>query len=62
MKMEEILETFKSLGNSQGFYGRLYNNIMELKEENIEKYEELKEQLESKNFTDTLDLIMYIEE
>ena len=58
MKREEIMETIKSLASSQGFYGRLYRKLMELDEE---KYNEVMTELESKNFKDGVDLIMYIE-
>ena len=58
MKREEIMETIKSLASSQGFYGRLYRKLMELDEE---KYNEVMTELESQNFKDGVDLIMYIE-
>ena len=58
MKREEIMETIKSLASSQGFYGRLYRSLMELDEE---KYNEVMTELESQNFKDGIDLIMYIE-
>ena len=58
MKREEIMETIKSLASSQGFYGRLYRDLMALDEE---KYNEVMTELESQNFKDGVDLIMYIE-
>lgn len=58
MTFEECLDTIKELSYSQGFYGRLYRDIMELEEEQLE---ELKKTLEAQKFTDSLDLIMYIE-
>ena len=58
MKREEIMETIKTLASSQGFYGRLYRKLMELDEE---KYDEVMTELESQNFKDGVDLIMYIE-
>ena len=61
MKKEEILNAIKMLANSQGFYGRLYNNLMELKEENEEEYNELMQNLENEQFSDVVDLVMYIE-
>lgn len=38
MKREEIMETIKSLASSQGLYGRLYRDLMELDED---KYDEV---------------------
>lgn len=61
MKMEDILKAIKDLSNSQGFYGRLYNNLMEIKANDKETYNKIKTELESKQFTDILDLVMYIE-
>ena len=58
MKREEIMETIKSLASSQGLYGRLYRDLMALDEE---KYNEVMTELESQNFKDGVDLIMYIE-
>lgn len=61
MKMSEILDTIRSLACSQGMYGRLYRDIMELKEDDEESYSDLVDTLESKNFTDSLDFIMWYE-
>lgn len=58
MKREEIMETIKTLASSQGLYSRLYRDLMELDEE---KYDEVMTELESQNFKDGVDLIMYIE-
>ena len=58
MEREEIMETIKSLASSQGLYSRLYRDLMELDEE---KYNEVMTELESQNFKDGIDLIMYIE-
>ena len=46
------------LAQSQGFYGRLLRNIDEMDEEDREK---VWSDLESQNFKDAVDLIMYIE-
>ena len=58
MKREEIMETIKSLASNQGLYGRLYRNLMELDED---EYNEVMTELESQNFKDGLDLVMFIE-
>lgn len=57
MNFNEVLDTIKMLANSQGFYGRLYRNIMELPADELES---LKEDWTGK-FNDALDFIMYIE-
>lgn len=61
MKMDNILEAIWGLAHSQGFYGRLYEAIMELKEEDPEGYEEYKNTLEEQNFKDVLDMVLYFE-
>ena len=58
MKREEIMETIKTLASSQGLYSRLYRDLMALDEE---KYNEVMTELESQNFKDAVDLIMFIE-
>lgn len=61
MKMNEIISVIEMLSHSQGFYGRLLRSIYELKQENEKEYNELKNYLESQNFSDTLDVIMFFE-
>ena len=39
MNEEEILNTVRSLARSQGFYGRLYERIMDLKKNNPDGYQ-----------------------
>lgn len=56
--MEDIIKLIRELAKSQGFYGRLLENILELDDES---YEELAGLWESKNFKDELDFILYIE-
>lgn len=61
MKINDILNAIKELASSQGFYGRLYRDLIELQQNDLEQYNSIKEELESQNFHDTLDLIMYLE-
>ena len=51
MNRDEIINTFRSLARSQGAYGRLLENITE----------EGLDYLEKQNFSDPLDLILWIE-
>ena len=62
MKMKEILNTIKDLARSQGYYGRLYNDLRELQEEDPDEYEKLTEEWEAEEFETTLDLVLYLEE
>lgn len=61
MKMSEILSTIEELSYSQGFYGRLLRDIMELKETDEDGYEELKKTLENQHFETTLDMVLFFE-
>lgn len=61
MKMDEIISVIEMLSHSQGFYGRLLRSIYELKQENETEYNELKNYLESQNFSDTLDVVLFLE-
>ena len=58
MKREEIMEIIKGLASSQGLYSRLYRDLMELDED---EYDEVMTELESQNFKDGVDLVMFIE-
>ena len=58
MKETEILETFRQLARSQGMYGRLLVAIEDMPEDD---YREFFDILESQNFRDPVDLILYLE-
>lgn len=53
MNKEQILDAIYSLAHSQGFYGRLY--------EAIQEDDSILEELESQNFSDVVDLVLYLE-
>lgn len=57
MDKEQILDVFRSLACSQGFYGRLLRDIYEDQEWGIAYLNHLEEQ----NFRTELDLILFIE-
>ena len=58
MKRDEIRDLFVSLSKSQGYYGRLLENIDNLSPDEQDAFWE---EMESHDFTDALDVIMYIE-
>lgn len=58
MDRNQIMDTFRSLARSQGFYGRLVRQIESLSESDRDT---LMSSLEEKNFVDSVDLVMYIE-
>lgn len=61
MDRNEILATIHNLAKSQGFYGRVLNAILELREVNPNKYDEYMESLEAQKFGDAIDLVLYFE-
>ena len=61
MKMNQIMDLITELSCSQGFYGRLKRDILEMKENFPDQYNMLVENWESQNFKDSLDFILYIE-
>ena len=58
MNREQILDAFRSLAMSQGFYGRLLKQINDVDEETREAF---LSDLESRNFSNVVDLVMWIE-
>ena len=58
MNREQILDAFRSLARSQGFYGRLLEQIDSVDEETREAF---LSDLENRNFRDVVDLVMWIE-
>ena len=61
MKRNDILNAIQELAYSQGFYGRLLRDIMELKRENEDSYEMLMQELEDQHFSDRLDMVLFFE-
>lgn len=59
MTFNQIIDGIEDLARSQGFYGRLLDDIFILPEEDLER---LAIEWEAQNFSDMLDFILYIEE
>ena len=57
LDFNDILNEIKSLAKSQGFYGRLYRELME----NEDYKEDFKTEIEKQKFKDTLDFILWLE-
>lgn len=62
MNINEIMEIILGLAHSQGFYGRLYNELVEIRDNDEEAWVEVVEELEGQNFKEPLDLILYFEQ
>lgn len=61
MKRTQILNTIKSLACSCGSYGRFYNQLIEAKKNDYERYDAFMKKLEAQNFKESVDLVMYLE-
>ena len=61
MKREDILNAIAELAQSQGFYGRLLRDILNIRAEDPDRYEELMEHLEAQKFGDMLDMVLFFE-
>lgn len=57
MDKKQILSAIRSLAASQGFYGRLYERLTDGSEE----AEEALDLMESQNFGDVVDMVMWLE-
>lgn len=55
---DDLLEFCKMMSSSQGFYERLYRDLLELDDESIQ---EIENELKEKQFTDTLDFVFWLE-
>lgn len=62
MKIDDILCIIEELSHSQGFYGRLLRDMLEVKKENPQGWKEIVKELEAQHFKNTLDLVLYFEE
>lgn len=56
-----VFETIKTLRYSQGFYSRLYNDLMEDIKYNKENISDFLNNKELPKFKDILDVVMYLE-
>jgi hypothetical protein len=57
----DVIEILNQLANSQGFYGRLLRDIYEIKKYDPERFELFVAEIESQEFTNALDVVMYFE-
>lgn len=61
MDMNQIINEIRSLACSQGFYGRLLQSILYLKQNDKVRYDALAKELEAQKFGDTVDMVLYFE-
>ena len=59
--VDQVIEVIEMLSHSQGFYGRLLREIIEMKENDVDRFEEFKELIEQQDFQDPVDVVMFFE-
>lgn len=62
MKRDDILNAIAMLAQSQGFYGRLLRDILDLRDADPDRYDELMDALEAEQFGDTVDMVLFFEQ
>ena len=60
-EFNDVIDIIDTLSHSQGFYGRLLRDIYELKKYEPEMFMIFVDEIESQNFTNVLDIVMYFE-
>ena len=61
MTINDILKSIKELAQSQGFYGRLYERLCEIRDNDTEAWEDVVYKLEAQHFNDSLDMVLFFE-
>ena len=61
MTRDEILAAVETLAHAQGFYGRLHERLVAMRDEEPDEYDRLMTSLEAQNFKDAVDLCIYLE-
>ena len=60
--VNQVIEVVQMLSRSQGFYGRLLEQILYLKEYEPENFETFKYVIEEQDFNDPLDVVLFFEQ
>lgn len=59
--IEQVVDVIEMLSYSQGFYGRLLEEIMYIEENEPSKYEVFKTIIEKQEFEDPVDVVLFFE-
>lgn len=58
----QVIDVVKMLSHSQGFYGRLLEEIVYIRENEPEKFETFKEIIEKQEFKNPVDVVLFFEQ
>lgn len=61
MNVLQVLDVIRDLSHSQGFYSRLYETILELKQNDEVAFNEFAKAVEAQNFRDSVDVVLFFE-
>ena len=59
--IEDVVDVIEMLADSQGFYGRLLEEILYIEENEPAKYQVFKAIIEKQEFEDPVDVVMFFE-
>lgn len=62
MDINEIMDAILDLARSQGFYGRLYNYLVDIRDNDEDTWVKVVDELENQKFPTVLDMILYFEQ
>jgi hypothetical protein len=62
MTVEDVLEEVRSLSYSQGLYGRIYRDLIELKKEGGKRWKEFEQQINKAKLKDAFEMVRFFEE
>lgn len=62
MDIEAVVDVIEMLSYSQGFYGRLLEEILYVEENKPEQYEVFKQIIEKQEFKDPVDVVLFFEQ
>lgn len=60
--IDQVVEVIEMLSYSQGFYGRLLDEIMYIEENEPRKFEVFKDIIEKQEFQDPVDVVLFFEQ
>ena len=58
----EVIDVIRSLAHSQGFYGRLLEQILYFQEYELDTFDEFKRIVEEQHFKDPVDVVLFFEQ
>ena len=60
--VDQVIEVIRMLANSQGYYGRLLENIMYLYENEPYDFDVFARTVEEQKFTNAVDVVLFFEQ